>query len=247
MWYDFAIDSLRHGQTYRRAEIISVLKKERDGLSENSYVWAVGNLVKNGLLNHDGRNRYSLAGGKKKTSYIPLYSEAARDIRDQVEMKYPLIGFTVFESVLLNEFLNHQIARNTIFIQAERDIGTFVFEFLRESTNRTVMYRPSQKEYSRYWQPDSVVVLDWTSEAPLDGRFPHDITIEKLLVDIFCDKTIRKTYSESEYASVVETAYDRYNIDTVRLLRYARRRNKEKEIKDFIPERQRIKENAIKR
>ncbi|MBQ7433476.1 MAG: hypothetical protein IJV50_08500 [Lachnospiraceae bacterium] len=246
MWYEYAINDLQHGQIYRRADIVSILKKENNGLSENSYIWAVGNLVKLGLLQHEGRNRYSLSDGKQKDVYSPLYSETTKVIRDKVNNKYPLIGFTMFESALLNEFLNHQIARNTIFIQVERDVGAFVFDFLRGDMEGMVMYRPSRKEYSRYWQPGSVVVLDWTSEAPLFSDCPHDITIEKMLVDIFCDKTIQLTYSKAEYKTVVDTAYERYRVDTVRLLRYARRRNKENEIGIFIPERWRAEDNVIK-
>ena len=63
---------------------------------------------------------------------------------------------------------------------------------------------------------------------------PHEITAEKMLVDIFCDKIINLTYGKSEYESIVETIYSRYQVDTARLLRYARRRNKEKEIMQFI-------------
>ena len=246
MWYACIINNLQPDRSYRRVDIVDIMKKERRGLSENSYVWAIGSLVKKGLLQHEGRNCYSLPNGKKKGVYIPLYSKEAMIVRDQVEKNYPLIGFTVFESVLLNEFLNHQIARNTIFLQVERDVGTFVFKFLKKNTGKTVMYRPSQKEYSLYWEPNSVIVLDWTSEAPLDSNSPHDITIEKLLVDVFCDKVIRKVYSASEYESIVSIGYDRYSVDTVRLLRYARRRNREKEIKEYIPKRQRTRDNAFK-
>lgn len=238
MWYERAIDNLQHGRIYQRCDIVSILKKEKDTLSDNSYIWIIGELVKRGLLSHEGRNRYALVDGKKKGNYRPLYSEEALHIRNLVEKKYPLIRFTVFESVLLNEFLNHQIARNTIFLQVERDVGAFVFDFLRGELDETIIYRPSRKEYSRYWQPDSIVVTDWISEAPFFRALPHDITLEKILVDIFCDKAIQLTYNHAEYKTVVETAYERYNVDTVRLLRYARRRNKGKEIGAFIPERE---------
>lgn len=246
MWYEYAIKDLPQNQIYQREDIVSILKKEKDGLSESSYIWIIGSLVRLGLLQHIGWNRYALADGSKRDAYTPLYSETAKDVRDKVEKKYPLIGFTVFESVLLNEFLNHQIAGNTIFVQVERGMGVFVFRFLRESMDGVVMYRPSRKEYSLYWQPGSVIILDWTSEAPLSKNFPHDITIEKLMVDIFCDRIIQLTYGGAEYKIVVETAYERYSIDTVRLLRYARRRHREKEITNFIPERQRFKEDAVK-
>ena len=35
------------------------------------------------------------------------------------EKQYPDLQFVVFESALFNEFLNHQIAQNTIYVQVE--------------------------------------------------------------------------------------------------------------------------------
>ena len=62
--------------------------------------------------------------------------------------------------------------------------------------------------------------------------------IEKLLVDMYCDKQIQMCYSEAEYPDVVETAYERYRINTSRLLRYAGRHNNAKEISRFLPQRE---------
>ena len=90
MWYTCIINNLQPGQNYRRAGIVDIMKRERRGLSENSYVWAIGSLVKKGLLQHEGRNCYSLPNGKKKGVYIPLYSEEAMTIWDQIDKKYPL-------------------------------------------------------------------------------------------------------------------------------------------------------------
>lgn len=234
MWYKNVADTLNCGQTYSREEIISVLKKEKTGLNENSYFWIVGNLVKEGVLKRTGRDKYSLCDGITKDVYKPLYSEKAFALKNKLERKYPLVKFTVFETVLLNEFLNHQIANNTIFIQSERDVSGFIFNYLRENTKANVLYKPNQAEFDRYWQAESLIVTDLTSEAPLNTDFPHEITAEKMLVDIFCDKIIRLTYGESEYKSVVDAVYSRYQVDTARLLRYARRRNKEKEIIQFV-------------
>ena len=47
---------------------------------------------------------------------------------------------------------------------------------------------------------------------------------------VYCDKLIRGTFSMAEYPSIVEQAFDKYRIDRTRMLRYARRRNREKEI-----------------
>ena len=234
MWYENVADSLNCGQIYSRDEIVSRLKKEKTGLNENSYFWIVGNLVKDGLLKRKGRDKYSVCDENTKNVYKPLYSEKAVAIKNKLERKYPLVKFIVFETVLLNEFLNHQIAHNTIFIQTERDVSEFIFDYLRENTKTNVLYKPNQAEFDRYWQPESLIVTDLTSEAPMNIDSPHEITAEKMLVDIFCDKIINLTYGKSEYKSIVDEIYSRYQVDTVRLLRYARRRNKEKEMMQFI-------------
>lgn len=227
--------NLEPGKIYPRKELISIMKNENSEMSDNSLIWIIGYLVKRGKLVHIGRDQYALSG-RKKDEYSPVYSQSAVDIKNHIAGKNPTIGFTVFESTLLNEFLNHLIARNTIFLQTERDTSAFIFDFIRDNTKANVLYKPSEKEYARYWQPDMIVVLDWTSQAPLYLAAPHDITAEKMLVDIYCDKTIRMSYNDGEYPSIVEYIYERYNIDTVRLLRYAGRRNKADEIKAFLPE-----------
>ena len=115
-----------------------------------------------------------------------------------------------------------------------RDVSEFIFDYLRENTKTNMLYKPNQAEFDRYWQPESLIITDLTSEAPMNTDSPHEITAEKMLVDIFCDKIINLTYGKSEYKSVVDEIYSRYQVDTARLLRYARRRNKEKEIMQFI-------------
>ena len=225
---------LEGGRIYRREDIVSFLKKEKSGLNENSYFWMVGNLVKEGVLQKTGRDKYSLCDGNAKEIYKPFYSEKASSIKDKLAKKYPFVKFTVFESVLLNEFLNHQIAKNTIFIQSEPDVSSFIFNYLRENTRANVLYKPNPAEFGRYWQAESLIVADLTSEAPQNLDSPHEITAEKMLVDIFCDKIIKLTYEEAEYHTVVDAMYSGYRIDSARLLRYARRRNKEQEIKIFV-------------
>lgn len=238
-------EGLRRGQTYRRSDIISLLAKEKKGLSPNSYVWLVCDLVKRGVLTHEGTDRYALPASKQRRVYEPCYSERAKSLRDSLKLKYPLIPFTVFEMVLMNEFLNHLIARNTIYVQAERDMSAYIFTYFKYELCCSALYKPSEKEFRHYWRPDTVVVLDLISQAPLSKGNPHDITIEKLLVDIYCDRQIQSSYSKAEYPTIVKTAYERYRVNTPRLLRYAKRRNKAQEIAKFISERE-VTVDAVK-
>ena len=65
---------------------------------------------------------------------------------------------------------------------------------------------------------------------------PHVITIEKMLVDMYCDKLIQSTYSKAEYPSVLEQVIKTYKVEKPKMLRYAGRRNKAAEIKKILAE-----------
>ena len=72
------------------------------------------------------------------------------------------------------------------------------------------------------------------SESPLRSDNPHNICIEKMLVDMYCDKLISGIYNKAEFASVTGQALRRYRVEKTKLLRYARRRNKEAEIAKIL-------------
>ena len=126
----------------------------------------------------------------------------------------------------MNEFLNHLIAQNTVFVQVERESGIHVFWFLQEQGTQHVMYKPAKVDFNLYWSRDSVIVTNLISEAPIRADRPHHILLEKMLVDLSADKLIAATFSRAELPDVFEQAQSRYPLDKVRMLRYARRRNR---------------------
>ena len=110
----------------------------------------------------------------------------------------------------------------------------FLFRFLQEQGFHDLLYRPSGKDFSLYWVKDCIVVSDLISEAPILGDMPHSICLEKLLVDVYSDKLISTAYSKAEFPEVLHSAQSQYQVNTAKLLRYARRRNKEKEIAKLL-------------
>lgn len=233
-WYDQIENVLKCGKTYSHKELTVELKSLKPDLSDSTYHWTISRLVRDGRIIRLGYDAYSRSGSSPKKEYHPLYSDLALDLMNQICEKYPYIAFTVFETVMMNEFLNHLIAQNTMFIQAERESSIFIFRFLQESGYQNVLYKPGKNDFDLYWSRDGIVVTDLISEAPKRTDEPHTIMLEKMLVDMVADKLIKATYSKAELPDVFEQAQSRYYLDKVRLLRYARRRNKEKEIKQYL-------------
>ncbi len=108
----------------------------------------------------------------------------------------------------------------------EKESCIFVFRFLQEYGYKNIMYKPRKKEFDLYWSRDCIIITDMISEAPLRSDKPHVISLEKMLVDMTADKMISGTYSKAEYPDIIEQSQSRYFLDRVRMLRYARRRNR---------------------
>lgn len=61
--------------------------------------------------------------------------------------------------------------------------------------------------------------------------------MEKLIADLFANKQLKKMLSYTDYPQMLENIFNMYIVDPIKMLRFARRRNKEKEQKEFLQNR----------
>ena len=235
-WYEATSKKLEAGHRYSHQELIKLLKNNYPQMRDSSYHWAVCGMLKSGSLTKIARNVYVVQNERKKPVYRPAYSDLAAKLISQVSDKYPSVHFTVFETALMNDFLNLLVAQNTVYIQMEKDVSIFVFRFLQELGYDHLIYKPNKDDYALYWKKDCIVVTDLISEAPLSASAPHEICLEKMLVDMYCDKLISSAYRKSEYPEMLKQAMKTYHIEPAKMMRYARRRGREDEIKKILEE-----------
>jgi len=220
--------------SFTRSEFTDYIRTANPALRENSYGWLLYDLCQKNIFERVARNTYrAYTGTNSLRSYVPLLSDNASDILGFLQIKFPLLKFIVWETQAYNEFANHQLARNHIFVESEKLLCESVFNTLREQGRYTTLYKPGEKEITLYSGDVTVSVLSLTSEAPISG---YNTKLEKLLVDLFANKLLEKIISRGDYAGIYEEAFSKYNINYSLMLRYAKRRNKAAEIMRFIEE-----------
>lgn len=139
----------------------------------------------------------------------------------------------------MNEFVNHLLAKNTIFIEVENMLDESIFNLLFNRYPH-VLHNPSLDEYYKYAGDETIIVRKLISEAPPPFGQYRQASLEKLLVDLFGRGISGSILSRSEYRAIYEDAFQKYNINQGKMFRYARRRGIEKAIRDFIHEETRI-------
>ena len=224
MWETKLLSAVPESQVFTRQALYNLFKEDNKDLSYNSVGWIIDEGLKSNLLFKVGSDSYSR---KKETrnTYSPRYSEFSKELLSKMEERFPELEYTLFETLLLNEFVNHLYAQNILVLQVEKDLCPFTFDFLNELFPGKVLYNPSSDDLGRYQSDNCIILENRISEAPFDKEHPHFITMEKLLVDTVSDKAIKELIPTSEVSNIYENAKLIYKSDLTKIKRYAKRRN----------------------
>jgi len=195
--------------------------------------WRIYNLIQQGLLKRIGRGIYSLG---KENCFSPILDKKQKNIFTRVKKQFPLITFCCWHTSILKEFFQHLSVNNFLLIEAEREVIDSVFFFIKE-TNKNTFKEPSRDVMENFVleSKNAIIIKSLTSEAPL--RNVENVTvpaIEKILVDLYTDKETFFFLQGSEMLNIFTNALEKYTVNTDRLLRYAKRRNKGEELKKIL-------------
>ncbi len=204
-------------------------------VNKSTVNWRIYTLVKEGVLTRIGRGQFALG---KTDAYIPELSSKQSAVYKKIKADFPFLNVCLWNTRVLNEFMLHQPGRYYQLIEVEKDALESVFFYLKDK-NYSVFLEPSEQLIRRYIidKKESWIVKTLVTEAPIQivEGIPT-VTIEKLLVDIFCDPVIFNAQQGTEMNRIFLEAFEKYIINESTMLRYASRRRKKKELDLFLNE-----------
>ena len=205
---------------------------EQWSATKKAIAWQVSELVKAGSLTRVANGLFAMSN---KRTYLPELSQQAKTVSKYLYEQFPLLTFCLYESSHISPLQHHLAYTNTIFVETAREGKETVFHSLTDKYKQ-VFLSPTQKEMDLYLDPNkqNIFVKPLVSEAPLQGKTTIKVPkIEKLLVDIYCDKDFFYLQG-AEYDYIWENAFSLYNINTSTLLRYATRRGVKDEFNKML-------------
>ncbi len=231
----YAIMQKLADDTFTRQQILYAAQIVEPTFKKTQLRYLLETLQDSALLIRVGRNQYKKAEKEPtKSVFIGKYSHTALQVIEYMQKQFPLLSYRVWELSWLNEFFNHQVAHNQIFLEVEKDGWDFVFFALVERFPGRVLLRPKAQEILLYGTDDGIIIDRLVSEAPKSDGESYQVPLEKLIVDLFANKNLM--IFKGDYPSAIEMMFATYRINQVSMLRYARRRNKVKEVFDFLRE-----------
>jgi hypothetical protein len=172
-----------------------------------------------------GRGKFQLGSSK---IYLPEIYRKEKIIYNKLVAEFPFVDVCIWNTKILNEFMQHQSGNFQIIVEVEKEVTQSVFYFLKE-LNYPVFIEPTEEIIEKYLPTDkeAIIIKSLVSESPLqDLGNVKTVTIEKLLVDIFSDTVIFTAQQGAELSTIFNAVFSKYTVNQSKMLRYASRRRK---------------------
>jgi hypothetical protein len=235
---DFIIECLKKEfkgrESFSREELFDFYRHSEPELKETTFRWRIYHLKNKQVITTISRGLFTLSF---KPVFKPDVEATGRKIFSKIEKQFPSLKLCIWSTKIVNEFMLHIPGKFITIVQVEKEAIEPVYSFLKDKKFRNVFIEPQEKEIERYvYETETAIVLQpIVSKSPTQKvKEVTTTTLEKLIVDLYCDKKLFVAYQGSEFIHIINNAYERYSIDFTKLFNYAKRRRKESELEEFF-------------
>ena len=228
------VDAFSSLESFTTADIAAFFRKEEPEMKQTTINWRVYKMIQDAVIVRTSRGHFRI--GNKK-SFTPVLDKNLSTVAKQIRKQFPFVSFSVWDSAVLNSLAQHLSNKCFYIIEAEKDAVETIFHFLQEK-KKVVYLNPTENIVENYVHSEIAkpfIVKNLISEAPtVPVNNIVTSSIEKILVDVYCDTNIFQAYQGNELHLIYTNAFSQYSINQGKLLRYASRRGKKEEIQNMI-------------
>ncbi|GHT52804.1 hypothetical protein AGMMS49982_14000 [Bacteroidia bacterium] len=218
---------------FETANIADYYCQTGEELKPTTVNWRIYSLVQKGILQRIGKGKFAFGIEKP---FIPEVPDKLKSVYAKIHREFPFIKMCAWHTAVLNEFMQHQQGKFYHLIEVDKDSADAVFYFLKEA-KFSVFLNPNRDILDKYTpeNKDVFIVKPLVSEAPIqeiNGVF--SISIEKMLVDIFCDDVLFAAQQGAEMRTIFHEALSKYTVNQNKMLRYANRRKRKESFNNYL-------------
>ena len=232
------IEEFKAKESFTREELLHLYRNFEPELKEGTFGWRIHDLKNRNIIKPLKRGLYVISC---KPEYKPDISQNLLKIARQITSRFDEVKHCIWETVWLNEFLQHQMSKSSLFIEVEKGFEESFFYALKDNLHKEVFLNPDEKAIDFYIAESNqpVIIRKLLTRAPLMERTENKIkfytpTLEKILVDLFAEERLFFYLQGGELIHIYENALSKYTINFTKLFSYAKRREREHDIKQFM-------------
>lgn len=232
------IEEFKNRDSFSRDELFDFFRYYEPELKEGTFGWRIYDLKKKNIIKSIKRRHYTIS---YKPKYKPEFSDDVLKLSKFITNTFDEVKHCIWETDWLNEFSQHQATKRIILIEVEKDFIESLFYEIKDNFRLDPYLNPDEKVINLYISESAnpVIIKKMITRSPIQKQTEKRINInfpmlEKILVDLFADDRIFYYYQGSELINIYRNALKKYTLNYTKLFSYARRRERELELKRFL-------------
>ena len=232
------IQEFKDRESFSREELFEFFKFFEPELKEGTFGWRIHDLKNKNIIKPLMRGLYTIS---YKPKYNPAFSGELLKLTKKLINRFEDVKFCIWDTKWLNEFSQHQASKTIIIIEVEKDFLDSFFYELKDIFKGDVFLTPDEKLINFYVAESThpIVIKRLVTRSPISKRTEkklkfHVPLLEKILVDVFVENKLFYYSQGSELVHIFENAIKSYDVNYTKLFSYAKRREKDNDIKMFL-------------
>ena len=232
------IEEFKGRGSFSRQELFEFYRYFEPDLKEGTFGWRIYDLKNKNIIRSLKRGLYAIS---YKPKYKPEVSKELIKLAKKITYTFEDTRHCLWETKWLNEFSQHQTSKRIVLIEIEKDFIESLYYELKDSSRSELFLNPDDKAIEFYIAESEypVVIKKLITRSPIARRTEKKLKfytplLEKILVDLFAEEKLFYYLHGSELMHIYENAISKYAINFTKLFSYAKRRDREQEIKQFM-------------
>lgn len=227
------INNLKEKSFFTKKDVEDNFNKQGLFISSSSLNIKIFRWRKKGLIHDVAKGKYVI---NNKLKFTPTFDKFIDKVHKLYISKFEDIDYCIWSTSWLANFMNHVPFQYFYVLEIEKDVCESAFYYLKDE-GINVYYEVDSKQIEKYILPevDSIIIRPLITRSPCKKQEEISYaSIEKILVDIFCDVDIYYLYSGNELEWIYKNIIKTFNINFSTLLNYAERRKRDQYIKEYL-------------
>jgi hypothetical protein len=237
------IDTFKGQSLITKDEIHRYYLKWEPRLKDSTLRWRIYKLKEDKLLLPVKRGVYSL---NKKPIFKPIISKKLQRLESLYSADFsPSLTCIIWSTEWVHQFMVQQPGTHQIIIETEKSSIDSLFYHVQENSKNTYL-NPSKDVIRDYVlrQKEAIIIKPIISRSPTQSvNSEIEIaSLEKILIDLFCDQDLFLSYQGSELENIFANAWKMYSINLSALMNYAKRRKRADTFLQYVKKKNSLQE-----
>jgi len=232
------IEEFKDRDAFSREELFDFFRYFEPDLKEGTFGWRIHDLKNKNIIKSIQRGYYTIS---YKSKYKPEISGEVLKLAKVISERFENVKYCIWDTDWINEFTQHQSGKKLIIIEIEKDFVESLYYELKDSFRFDFYLNPDEKAIDFYISESQkpVIIKKLITRSPISKRTEKRVKfytplLEKILVDLFTENKLFYFYQGAELMHVYENALKNYTLNYTKLFSYAKRRDREQDIKQFM-------------